>query len=269
MTFPSSPRVVYDKNPLESVVCQLRFPPILRIDAEPPAAYQDRVRERYPLLRERPAVDLGAVLPPGLRLPPQVATMLTAELSGGQRNMAYDFITADGDWTVTLHREYLAVATRRYKRWEQFREHLEFALLALVDLYKPAFFIRIGLRYRNVILRSHLDLSGRPWVELLQDHIAAELSKSEVADAVVQALHQLTINLGNGQSRVQLRHGLGTTNDPADTPYLIDADFSTDQRTETDNAIERLNHFHTQAGHLFRWCIRTTLHQAMGPRSPE
>lgn len=34
MSFPSSPRVVYAKNPLEEVIFQVRFPVILRIAKE-------------------------------------------------------------------------------------------------------------------------------------------------------------------------------------------------------------------------------------------
>ena len=36
--FPDTPRVVYNKNPLFEVLCQLRFPHILRIETEIPAA---------------------------------------------------------------------------------------------------------------------------------------------------------------------------------------------------------------------------------------
>lgn len=47
--FPVAPRVVYDKSPLVEVVCQLRFPTVLRIEAEVPSAFQEAVRSRFPL----------------------------------------------------------------------------------------------------------------------------------------------------------------------------------------------------------------------------
>ena len=52
MPFPEVERVIYARNPLDQVVCQLRFPPILKIDAEIPAGFQDRVREDYPNFSE-------------------------------------------------------------------------------------------------------------------------------------------------------------------------------------------------------------------------
>lgn len=53
MPFPNSPRVIYRKNPLEQVICQIRFPSILRIDTEIPAAFQELVRSQFPLFEER------------------------------------------------------------------------------------------------------------------------------------------------------------------------------------------------------------------------
>ena len=52
MVFPNFERVVYKKNPLEEVICQLRFPPILRIDSGNAADFQDVIRQDYPLYSE-------------------------------------------------------------------------------------------------------------------------------------------------------------------------------------------------------------------------
>ena len=41
-------RFIYEKNQLVEVICQLRFPAILSIDSETPAAFQEKVRARYP-----------------------------------------------------------------------------------------------------------------------------------------------------------------------------------------------------------------------------
>jgi hypothetical protein len=60
--FPDSARVIYGKAPLTGVVCQLRFPPILRIESAPPADFQDRIREQFPLLERRPQ----SPTPPGI-----------------------------------------------------------------------------------------------------------------------------------------------------------------------------------------------------------
>src|SRR5258708_12324597 len=58
MLFPESERVIYDKNPLQQVICQLRFPPILRINTEVPVAFQERVKQDYPFYQEKSEITL-------------------------------------------------------------------------------------------------------------------------------------------------------------------------------------------------------------------
>lgn len=53
MLFPPTQRVIYHKNPLVEVVCQLRFPTILKIDAEIPVAFQEAVRSTSQTIRPR------------------------------------------------------------------------------------------------------------------------------------------------------------------------------------------------------------------------
>ena len=47
--FSNEPRVRYENPQLVEVICQLRFPEILTINASEPAAFQERIRRDYPL----------------------------------------------------------------------------------------------------------------------------------------------------------------------------------------------------------------------------
>jgi uncharacterized protein (TIGR04255 family) len=62
--FPEAPRVIFRKKPSEEVICQLRFPTILRISAEPPATFQERIRLHYPTFQEKPSIEFFAPLAP-------------------------------------------------------------------------------------------------------------------------------------------------------------------------------------------------------------
>lgn len=253
--FPEYQRVIYEKNPLEVVICQVRFPPVLKIDSELPAAFQEAVRADYPLFREASAVA------PAADLPSEISKFLGAMLLSPGR--AYGFASEDGAWEVTLTRESLALTCKKYSRWEEFRTHLELPLESLRKQYNPAFFARVGLRYRDVIRKSLLGLKDVAWGELLNSEIAGEF-RSTVANFIENAAHQLILTLPREQARVTIQYGLAPVSE--EVCYVFDSDFSTSERTEINDAVPILNNFNRQAGRLFRWCIAERLHNAMGPR---
>ncbi len=253
--FPESKRVIYDRNTLTEVVCQLRFPTILRIDASAPADFQDDVRAAYPLF----AKTSSQSLPPGL--PPEIARMLASDfvLNGS----AHEFQSEDRVWKLSLTKEFVALATTKYSRWEDFRLHLETPLNSLKKIYGPAFYVRIGLRYRNVIDRNALGISSG-WADLIAQHVLGELADEDIGPRIESAARDVVISLDGG-ANVRLQHGLGVDNETQQKVYVIDADYHTAERTEVDHAITTLDRFNAESGKLFRWCITEGLHNAMGP----
>lgn len=255
--FPPSQRVIYERNPLESVICQLRVPANLRIDVETPAAFQQAIRAEYPTFKQVTNI----VLP--TELPEEVRTLL-AGASPIPTGTAFDFVSEDGDWTVGLTREFLALTARTYRRWEEFKDRLAGPLAAFLATYEPAYFTRVGLRYQDVIRPSALGLEGRDWADLLQDHIAAELVNRDISHRTLQATRDLVFDLGDGQ-RVHLKHGIARRAGDTEDSYLIDADFFTEERKSHDEALRVLDEFHSHAGRLFRWCITDLVHDSLGP----
>ncbi len=253
--FPFSPRVIYQKNPLLNVTCQLRFPVILRVDSEHPAAFQEQIRSRYPIYREQ-------------SLQPMLAIELPAAGTGNLPSVAkriahYEFISDDEVWRIGLTRDSLALTTSRYTRWEDFLDHLRLPLAALTEHYNPTFFTRVGLRYQDLIQRSKLGLLDLPWRDLLKPHIAGVLAIPAFADAVASSISQLGIQLQGG--KVTLNYGLAEAVQEKEECYLIDSDFYKEGRTELNDTISALAAFNKQSGRLFRSCIEERLHAAMEP----
>lgn len=254
--FPETARLIYAKNPLEEVICQLRFHPILRIEAESPAAFQEAIRSEYPLFEQSP----GEQLP----IPEEIAKRLPEGLRIG--NPSYTFTSEDGAWKVVLTRDFIASTTSKYERWQDFGKHLNLPLKALVEQYSPAFYTRIGLRYRDVIRRSILGLGEVDWAELLKPQIAGELSIRDVAKAIERAAREAIFVLDENESKLHVRHGLARRGPNGEECYVVDSDFFTTQKTEIKDAGKILDTFNRHAGRFFRWCITDRLHQAMGPR---
>lgn len=262
MPFPVAARVHYRKNPLQLVICQLRFPAILRIDTEIPAAFQEKIRKSFPIYRaiRQPQVEIG--------LPEPLSKILREQLNVLTVPVTHEFESADNRWSLALCDTFLALTDRKYVRWEEFRQNLDFPLHSLESEYGPAFFDRIGLRYQNLIRRSTFGLENVGWSELLKPHIAGELSSQDVASEIEQAARQVVIAVKNGM--VQVQHGIiaqKRDDGSLEQCFGIDADFYRDQRTEVTNGRSILDEFSRVAGWLFQWCITPRLHAAMQPES--
>jgi len=261
MPFPESPRVTYVNNPLETVICQLRFPPVLRIETELPAHFQDAIRAQYPIFRELLAVDVSA------GLPPEMLNMMRSMLPTAT-GRTYEFTSEDGAWKLTLSKEAIALecGAGQYRSWEEYSERFLGPLHALLQLYGPSFFSRVGLRYVNIIRRSRLNLQNIPWSELLNPQVAAELMSPMAAD-IAESTHLFVVKVNaRGDEKVRVRHGLIPTMQPQELSYLIDNDFFSEQRTEANDAAGKLDALHRESGNCFRWCIAEPLHRAMGPQ---
>lgn len=265
MPFPDSPRLVYGESPLVEVICQLRFPPVLDISAAEPAAFQRAIIERYP---EYEKEDAGAALAPALNLPPEVANLVSQFGVGPAGTGTYRFMSENRLSAIALTRDWIAVTDRAYERWERFRADLELATRTLEQVYRPPFFSRIGLRYRNVIDRRQLGLEEVAWETLLNPELlGVMLASPEFREAVerIESLAVVSIDEIPG-GFVTLRHGIvAASQDGEISKYFIDADFHTEDREATRDVLGTVDRFNRFAGRLFRWAITNQLHEALRP----
>jgi uncharacterized protein (TIGR04255 family) len=265
--FPETPRCVFKHAPLAQVVCQLRFPPILAIEASVPAAFQDRIRGMLPLY-ERSTPSVLPQIPQIGQLPAEIIQML-----GASAATQHLFKTEDRATTLNLTTDAISLTTTKYPRWPSFRQLLSEPLRALIDIYKPAFFTRIGLRYSNAITRQNIGLGEMPWSALFRHELLGELSIPQFEKSLdALATRALRLRLPNGEGAVLLRHGLGIVTGvpvPSQPSYVIDLDFFRDEKTELSRAEPILDRYHELAGHAFRWAISETLRVALGPSEPD
>lgn len=260
MPIPESDRVIFRNNPLAEVVCQLRFPGVLRIEAEAPAAFQDRIRADYPEYRQTSGL-------PADLLPPAIAILQGANPEVPR--CIHEFAATDTTWSVSLARTFLALKTTQYERWEEFSRRIQALMSTLVEIYRPAYYSRVGLRYVDVIQRSRLGLQSSSWADLLEPHIVGEFAEPSWADEIDLSTKQISLRISQPDNRVMIRHGLAFAEGTNEPCYVFDADFFlAGQRTEPCNAGEILERFHRYAGNLFRWCITPALHDALDPQPP-
>ena len=258
MTFPQSDRVVYQQNPLEEVICQLKFPTILEINTERPAKFQNEIRNDYPLFEiEQPA------------LPKELEQFMSSfPIPSAPEVSIYKFITADGTKLISLGPEFVAFKDSNYIRWEKFSKEIARAQQALEKIYKPAFYTRIGLRYKDMIDKVKLGIEDESWEELLNPSLLGLLSAPDNVGGhvdLIQSEASLVIEEVPG-GRATIRHGKGKRKNNQSEVYLIDIDFYTTQRSNGNDVLETLNKFNRLSGDFFRWAITDRLRSVLEPR---
>ena len=260
MALPDTDRVIYSRNPLAEVTAQLRFPPILRIEAEAPAQFQDGIRNHYPRYRQvRAASQLPADIPPPVR-------NLIQGMGAAAGPIHHLFETQDRTSVATLSRESLSFKTTSYTRWETFRDQFERLRSTLEQIYRPASYGRVGLRYVNIIRRSILGIENVGWADLLNPSIGGGLTAQELGESIESASSELHCKLDGEDLFLRLRTGIALAEPAREKCFLIDSDFHTHEGTELANVTDTLNQLNRFAGNLFRWAIRERLRDALQPQ---
>lgn len=261
MPFPSSDREVYDLNPLNEVICQIRYPAILKVSAETPFGFQDAIRDIYPLYEER-------VASTGLPTPLQegISELLAAlPFPAPPALREHHFLSEDKVRSIVLTQDFVAVIDRAYTRWESFRRAIKLAEETVRHIYGPAFYQRVGLRYMDLLVRDEFKKTGVPWSRLLNPSfigmLGDETLHGDIQELTTEALLDIP-DMENGY--VRIKHGLATAQQSSEQVYLIDSDFYTTRRSDNNAALHDLDTFNRWGGYLFRWATTNELRDALG-----
>ncbi|HJB98890.1 MAG TPA: TIGR04255 family protein [Candidatus Flavonifractor merdavium] len=258
MLFAPYERLQYARSPLVEVICQLRFPTILSIGANEPAAFQEAVRKDFPRYAARQE-----------QVPPKVVKKGNATALEPQKPITnYHFVSEDGRWKLNLTQNFIALSTLSYQRWEDFAARLDQPLAQFIQIYQPAFFERLGLRYVNAISRQRLGLEDQLWDDLIRDHYVGILGQPDVEETEITkcSLDVETPLVGGYRMKLHAGPGLiGGGKTDKEVKFILDSDFSASGQLTADSVPAKLEDMHRFALCLFRGAITDELHQAMGP----
>lgn len=257
--FSTKDRCHYRSNQIAEVICQLRFPEILSIGTTAPAAFQDAIRDEFPQFIRRQ--DLPA---------PKITGMpghLSLENQPGIIN--YQFSSADGTWRVNLTSRFISLTCNRYSSWEDFAKKLDKPLAAFIQIYKPAYFERIGLRYLNFISRYELGLEGVPFSQLIAPCYLGPLMEEDVQEANSTRCNiDAELNIRGGcRLKVHAGPGFVKKNGKSDqeVKFIFDQDLFMPGQIPVNLSAGALQTLHAQAWSIFRGAITDQLHNAMDP----
>lgn len=262
MPFPEVKRVKYNKTPLENVICQLRFPPILEIDSQTPYLFQNKIREYFPIYEEKIEVQQEINAAINIAITDQIVNPMTKVSS----NKNHEFVSEDGLWKINLTRTFLSVSTGAYSTWEDFVSRLTLPLDALNEIYQPAFFTRIGLRYVDVFCRSKFGLDECSWKELIQPQFLGILG-SDIAENVKEMNSVYEIGCEDGEGIIRISAGLVRKIDTNEECFLMDSDVYTLKKVICEDSKDKLNYLHDRTSRLVRFAITDKLHEGMEPEN--
>lgn len=257
--FSTEKRCRYGANQLTDVICQFRFPEILSIEANMPVDFQEAIREQYPIFQRRMEIPAPKITgqPGQFRLENQPGTINC------------QFSSLDHAWRVNLTSRFISLSCSQYTCWEDFAAHMDKPLAAFIQIYKPACFRRVGLRYRNNISREALGLEGKKFSDLIVSRYLGPLADEEINEnTATRCGLDMEMAIRNG-CRMQLRAGpvqTGRKEDPShEKTFLFDQDLYIAGNIPLNLSAAAMNTLHGQAWAIFRDAITDTLHEAMEP----
>lgn len=255
--FSNDERCNLANHQLMDVICQLRFPEILMINEKAPAQFQELIRDEFPQYSQRK--DMPA--------PKLTGTPGHFSLENLPATVNYQFLSADGVWRVNLTSTFISLACSRYTGWEDFAKKLDKPLAAFIQVYKPAYFQRIGLRYLNAFSRKSLGLEGTPFRELIQEPYLGLLALEDVVETTVAKSSMDTEMAIRGGCRVKLHAGPGLIKrngqQNKEVRFIFDQDLYMPGNVPVNYSAGALQTLHSQAWSIFRGAITDTLYDAM------
>jgi uncharacterized protein (TIGR04255 family) len=263
MPLPEFDQVRYATPPLKQVVCQLRFPGLLRI-ADPTfvADFQEAIAGDYPEFRREQQMGF------------QVSTQGMAEAS---HVMLYRFSDPEGAWSILLEESSVTLESRIYSTKEELLNRFERVATAAQETLGIETRHRLGIRYVNEFRRP-----GKTALADWRDEFRPEFlgfAASLFEEPVSYALQQVQVARPDGQ--FVIRHGLlrgttvpllpssATTETERQGPfYLLDLDYSDAHPAPLDIAAskQKLRAYNDFIYRFFRWTLSERHHVALEPQ---
>jgi uncharacterized protein (TIGR04255 family) len=213
---PAPDRTFLKNNPLQLVVCQVRFDRVETLND------RKSVRRLFERLGGADGLfpKLAQIFTQRVTINPQAAP---GEAPATEQQRGWRFSNAGGDCHITLLPDSLALETTAFPGWDKFAPSLERALEVLAEEADPAIEQRLGLRFVNLIVIDEVR-SPSEWQGYIADELLAPIHHPVLGPGVTAAQHQVTLDLTD-ELRCILNYGLAPdANGSGRVGYLVDLD---------------------------------------------
>jgi uncharacterized protein (TIGR04255 family) len=249
LSFPSCEDMRLQRAPLAEVICQVRFPPVLKIASEQPVDFQERVRGQFPQLE----VEQGMFV----RMTPLEGEPPLAK----PEPRTFRFKSPDRHTLISLALNFYALSTTSYTHWDDFLAQLQLVNQAAREVYSLPYAERVGLRYINHLTFEN---TGSNSVTKLLEILRPELTvllRNDCWEEPQELVSQLLLS-GEGDERLTLRSGF---RGGPKAVFLLDFDYYIEGNTSLEDLSVLCQRYHDVIYSAFRWCIREDKLAVFGP----
>ncbi|KKZ11053.1 MAG: hypothetical protein TQ37_07780 [Candidatus Synechococcus spongiarum 15L] len=236
--FPPVDRKVFDRNYLDTVAIELRYPTYLRLKEKEPLEISEAIRERFPLYdasRQMEMTPLGATTP----------------------EPVYKFSTKQKDPILDISASNIVLVTKKYKSFEDFSAHVKFFLERCMSYLDTTFFTRVGLRYINHI--SGIHETGNDILEWINNDLVKPVAGGEIG-SVHSVKSELAGPLREG-GRYTFRYGLSPSSQKT-RQFVLDWDYYKED-VEVKDCMDLLKTFHKAHFPFFWWALGGKAREAL------
>ncbi len=241
LNLPDVKPVQYERNFIDTVVCELKFPIILDWENKHPASIQKELRRDYPFHKKIYLIDA------------------LNKQEEPEKSVSLNLQSKNKKWTVAIRADSIILETTAYLNFEDFSDKLDKILSVVKDKIDSDFFTRVGLRYINTISFSPDELE-----ELINQDLIAPIIKN-IYGTVKECYQRV-----NGFTEFGLfnfRHGI-KPNDTPNQDYLLDFDYFK-EGVEISDSLELVKKFHEYNFKFFHWALGKTALKKLGKAIPK
>ncbi len=236
--FPAAERKVFNRNFLDTVIIELRYPTYLRLKEKEPLDISEAIRERFPRYDRENEM--------------QMTLLGTTDPSP-----VYKFTTKAKDLVINISTSQLALSTNKYNSFENFSSHVEFLIERAIPHVDTTFFTRVGLRYINMV--AGIQGTGRDILEWINHDLVSPVAGGEIG-TIDNMKNELTGRLTGGAGYT-FRYGLSPASNEG-RRFVLDWDYFKEDVDVTD-CMELLKEFHDVHFPFFWWALGVKAKEAL------
>lgn len=252
LNFVEHQDVVFDRPPLVTVLCQIKFPPVLSLmTTAGVAGFQAGLREQYDTMLpvERQAkLDVGAGNVGIETIPP-----------------VFRFRDTTENWRVGVSAEFVSLETFAYTGIDAFLERLQRILKVLRLTVRPADSVRVGLRKINLIALPD-EAQTTSLLGIVRRELLGPLAVEEFPAPLSACQGHLEYT--DGSNVLAVRYGMGSAGEKG-SGFILDLDHYTNRPyrlDDNDDLIGLMKYLSDGITSFFHWSIEDGYRLSLGPR---